>query len=478
MRLPGDQAPLLEGYLTATGLTRSMEKSDGSMVLLALISVVALMDCLDGNIVNVALPRIASDMSVDMAAASWVTVIYFAMVAGLIILFGRIAANGSVKRVMIAGLTVFIIGSALCALSEEFLMLVASRVVQGIGAAMMGASIPMSCVRFFSPRVMGFAFACVTIGYSVGAALGPSVGGFLVEYLSWHWIFLINIPIGVVLIVLIHLLMTDRAPEEKAHVDWFGGALLFVTITALLMVFEFLEELPICLSNIALFAVMLALFVRHERRSPAPLLNISMFRSARFDMTIAVYFLINVVYLGALYVLPFFMSICMGLSSSESGMLLLIPAAITLVFGLPIGRWSDRTGRRWFSVASGLLTALMCILLMLPGADTMPVMICALVAGGLTWAFCGGPVMSRVVETVSGESREMGSTMTNEAGYLGSTVGTVLFAVLFAAVSGTSGVDISSLSPDVFAIGMTGVMVVGAVLAAVSAILSFAVRDE
>ena len=325
---------------------------------------------------------------------------------------------------------------------------------------------------------MGFAFACVTIGYSVGAALGPSVGGFLVEYLSWHWIFLINIPIGVVLIVLIHLLMTDRAPEEKAHVDWFGGALLFVTITALLMVFEFLEELPICLSSIALFAVMLALFVRHERRSPAPLLNISMFRSARFDMTIAVYFLINVVYLGALYVLPFFMSICMGLSSSESGMLLLIPAAITLVFGLPIGRWSDRTGRRWFSVASGLLTALMCILLMLPGADTMPVMICALVAGGLTWAFCGGPVMSRVVETVSGESREMGSTMTNEAGYLGSTVGTVLFAVLFAAVSGTSGVDISSLSPDVFAIGMTGVMVVGAVLAAVSAILSFAVRDE
>ena len=478
MRLPGDQAPLLEGYLTATGLTRSMEKSDGSMVLLALISVVALMDCLDGNIVNVALPRIASDMSVDMAAASWVTVIYFAMVAGLIILFGRIAANGSVKRVMIAGLTVFIIGSALCALSEEFLMLVASRVVQGIGAAMMGASIPMSCVRFFSPKVMGFAFACVTIGYSVGAALGPSVGGFLVEYLSWHWIFLINIPIGVVLIVLIHLLMTDRAPEEKAHVDWFGGALLFVTITALLMVFEFLEELPICLSSIALFAVMLALFVRHERRSPAPLLNISMFRSARFDMTIAVYFLINVVYLGALYVLPFFMSICMGLSSSESGMLLLIPAAITLVFGVPIGRWSDRTGRRWFSVASGLLTALMCILLMLPGADTMPVMVCALVAGGLTWAFCGGPVMSRVVETVSGESREMGSTMTNEAGYLGSTVGTVLFAVLFAAVSGTSGVDISSLSPDVFAIGMTGVMAVGAVLAAVSAILSFAVRDE
>lgn len=478
MRVSLDSAPLLEGYLTATGLTRTMEKSDGSMVLLALISVVALMDCLDGNVVNVALPRIATDMSVDMAAASWVTVIYFAMVAGLIILFGRIAANGSVKRVMMAGLTVFIVGSALCAMSEEFLMLVASRVVQGIGAAMMGAAIPMSCVRFFSPKVMGFAFACVTIGYSVGAALGPSVGGFLVEYLSWHWIFLINIPIGVVLIVLIHFLMTDRAPDEKAHVDWLGGALLFVTITALLMVFEFVEELPICLSSIALFAVMLGLFVRHERRSPAPLLNISMFRSARFDMTITVYFLINVVYLGALYVLPFFMSICMGLSSSESGMLLLIPAAITLVFGLPIGRWSDRTGRRWFSMASGLLTALMCVLLMLPGSDTMPVMVCALVAGGLTWAFCGGPVMSRVVETVSGESREMGSTMTNEAGYLGSTVGTVLFAVLFAAVSGTSGVDISSLSPDVFAVGMTGVMAVGAILAIVSAILSFAVRDE
>ena len=455
-----------------------MRKEDGSIVLLALISVVALMDCLDGTIVNVALPTIASDMGVDMAAASWVTVIYFAMVAGLIVLFGRIAANHSVKMVLVVGLVLFVIGSALCVISGTFFMLIASRVVQGIGAAMMGAAVPMSCVRFFSPKVLGFAFACVTIGYSVGAALGPSVGGFLVEYLSWHAIFAINIPIGIVLVVLIHFLLKDSVPEQKAHIDWLGGVLLFAAIVALLMVFEFFEDIPFAAVSLVAFAVLLALFIRQERRSPEPLLNLSMFRSSRFDMIIAVYLIINVVYMGVLYILPFFMSINMGLSSSESGMLLLIPPIITLVFGLPIGRWSDHTGRRWFSVASGVLLLVMCVVLMLPNADSMPVMFVALALGGLVWAFCGGPVMSRVVETVSGESREMGSTMTNEAGYLGSTIGTVLFAVAFASFSGTTGVDISDVTSQVFTTGMVGVMAVGAVLAAVSAVLSYIVRDE
>ena len=135
-------------------------------ILLLLIAVVAFMDCLDGSIINVALPTISDQLSIDMASASWFTISYFAMMAGLLILFGRIANNTSIRKVLISGLVIFIISSFVCGIAESFEVLLIARIVQGTGAAMMGATVPMACVKFFSPRILAFAFAFITIGYS------------------------------------------------------------------------------------------------------------------------------------------------------------------------------------------------------------------------------------------------------------------------------------------------------------------------
>ena len=458
-----------------------MEKSDGSMVLLALISVVALMDCLDGNIVNVALPRIALDMSVDMAAASWVTVIYFAMVAGLIILFGRIAANGSVKRVMIAGLTVFIIGSALCALSEEFLMLVASRVVQGIGAAMMGAAIPMSCVRFFSPRVMGFAFACVTIGYSVGAALGPSVGGFLVEYLSWHWIFLINIPIGVAGVVL-GAISLPREETERIHVDYLGSLLFFVAIALGVIALErmsYPEDSLFCIvAGVATILLIIA-FGIVSRRSDHPLLDVRMFRIRDLDFTIVSFAIINMVYMGALYILPFYMSKEMGLSSLMSGAVLLIPSAITLAMSIPVGNYSDRHGRRTFSILSTVVGLVYFVILMFiePEMGIAP-LIAAVVFMGLNWGFCGAAAGSRIVDHVPEGEKDIGSSLMNFVMYIACSVGTALFASILTLGGGSGGVPIEDMTSAAFMDGMELSMLVGVVLTTVALVLAYVVREK
>ena len=464
-----------ETDINGPALPRAMDAS--GKILLVLLGFVGLMDCLDGTIVAVALPTIASDMGVDIAIASWVSVAYFMMMAGTMILFGRIANNISVKAILLAGICLFSVSSLACGLSPSFIVLIAARILQGIGAAMMGATIPMCCVRFFPPSEMGYAFGLITIGYSIGAALGPALGGMIVSVLSWHWIFFINIPIGLLLMVLLHIRMPSDMRNENTHVDSVGAIWLFVSIISLVMALENLGNMTIVGVSAAVSVMSFILFARQETRCDEPILSLSIFGNRAFDLNLLGYFLVNVVYMGLLYLLPFYMTVYLGMDSAVSGAFLFIPPLITVLTGMPVGRWSDRTGRRWFCVASCIFLCAAMVMIAMMDELVLPLYLAALVLMGLTWSFCGGPMCSRVIESTTGESKEMGSTMVNEAGYLGSTVGTVLFAALFAAFANAGGVQISELAPDVFMKGFAITMMIGAVLSAVAAAMSLIVRD-
>ena len=448
-------------------------------ILLLLIAVVAFMDCLDGSIINVALPTISDQLSIDMASASWFTISYFAMMAGLLILFGRIANNTSIRKVLISGLVVFIISSFVCGIAESFEVLLIARIVQGTGAAMMGATVPMACVKFFSPRILAFAFAFITIGYSVGAAMGPALGGVLIEFFSWHWIFFINIPIGIILILLLMVFLPKEEENEHTPVDYIGAVLLFISILGCIMFFQnFSSDMVTLLFYAAVFVIFLILFAIRELRTEYPLLNVRMFLNSRFNLTICAYLIVNVVYLGLMYLLPFYIEIVLGYGSFESGMLLFIPPVVTLVFCIPIARWSDNAGRRWFCVATSVSMASAFVLLYFNGTSLGIMIFLSLILMGFTWAFCGGPLSSNIIETVEGESREMGSTMVSEAGYFGSTIGTALFASLFSLFAGTSGIDISDVSPAMFIDGFLPLMLIGCVMAVIAALMSYVVKDN
>ena len=447
-------------------------------ILLLLVGFVGLMDALDGTIVSVALPTIASDMGVDITMASWVSVAYFMMVAGLLILFGRIAQNISIRFVLLTGIGLFTLSSLACALSISFSMLIASRIAQGIGAAMMGATIPMCCVKFFSAHELGYALAVVTIGYSIGAAMGPALGGIIVSALSWHWIFYINIPIGIITIWFLHCRMPKEVrPEVRVHTDYIGAVTLFVSIVGLVLLLENMGEYIVMTVSGIISILFLTMFIIHETRTEVPLLGLKVFRNVSFDLNLLVYFLINVMYMGMVYLLPFYMTITLGLDSTISGLFLFIPPIVTILTGMPIGRWSDATGRRWFCVASGLILALSMGLIAFMDGLNIPIYVLALGCMGLMWSFAGGPVISRVIESTVGETKEMGSTMCNEAAYLGSTIGAVLFAALFTAFSGTDGIPIGSLSADVFMGGFTACMIIGSILSLLGAFLSFIVKE-
>ncbi|MCL2147935.1 MAG: MFS transporter [Methanomassiliicoccaceae archaeon] len=459
-------------------------RTGGSAALmLAVIAFVSLMDGLDASIVNVALPAMAKEFGTDTGTIAWVAVIYFVMLAGLIVAFARVAKNGPIKGVLLAGLALFTAGSLFCGVSASLEMLLAFRAVQGVGAAMMAAAVPMACVRHLPPSDLGLGMGVITLGCSVGFALGPAAGGLITDLISWHWIFLINVPLGLAIVPLaLKAIPADEAQGDRRRIDVAGAALLF---SAVMCGIAAVERAPYpdgsiwVITAAVVCATSLAAFVAVELRRADPLLDLRVFRHWRFDSVLVAYTVSNLVYMGMLYLLPFYMGVCMGLSPSETGMYILISPLLTLLLCVPIARWSDRTGRRAFAVVSCLVLMAGCLTMafLAPGSMALP-LVATLVCMGLMWALAGGPMASRIIENTEGESREMGSSIMSEFIYLGGALGTALFAMLFTLGSGSGGISFSDLPPDLFLDGFVFASVAGAALAAATAVLSLAVRDQ
>ncbi|MCL2296336.1 MAG: MFS transporter, partial [Methanomassiliicoccaceae archaeon] len=174
----------------------------------------------------------------------------------------------------------------------------------------------------------------------------------------------------------------------------------------------------------------------------------------------------------------FYMVVCMGFSVSETGLFILISPLLTLLLCVPISRWSDRTERRAFAVASCVFMMVGCLIMALLSPQLMVLpLIGTMVCMGLMWALCGGPVASRIIENVKGESREMGSSVMHAFINLGCTIGTALFAMLFTIGSGSGNISITDLPPDVFIDGFVFAAAAGTLLAAVAIVLSFIVKE-
>jgi EmrB/QacA subfamily drug resistance transporter len=479
--IPTDHSVIV---ISGTAITAVMAKVlDGRHTAMMLIVVFAatFMDGLDASIVNVVLPEIGSGFSVDTATVSWVSITYMMVLAGTLVAFARIAADIGVRKVMAVGLAVFTLGSLFCGLSFSFELLIVSRAVQAVGAAMMAASGPMCCTEHLPVAKLGFGLSIVTIGASFGFAIGPAIGGFIAEYTTWPWIFLINVPIG----FLVAPLMLKAVPESsekggKIHLDVPGTVLLCSAIVLGTFAVETVSQSGMRTFTIIaaiLCLALLILFVRAERGKERPLLRLGMFARSDFVAIFICLMMMNMAYMGLFYLLPFFGQICMGMSPLTVGTFLLISALITAAFGMPIGRMSDRKGRKWFCVTAGLVTAVAFgLLAIFAGNMTFGMFLVIMVPMGLGWAFVGGPMASRLVEH-AGDERDMASSLTNEAYYVGGAIGTALAATLFTLFSGSGGINISDITSSMMLDGFVPTAVICTLMVIAVAVISFAVRD-
>ncbi len=455
------------------------------LMLFIVMAMAFFLDGLDGTIVTIALENIGTAFNMELSDASWIIIIYFMVMAGLLLVFGKIADKGAIKKVLIAGFILFSIGSMICALCEFWpitWVLLAARAVQGIGSAMLASTGVMLAVKFVPLEHRNMALSLTVLGSTVGAAFGPALGGILLEYCSWASIFWINVPIGFLCAIFAILAIPKDDKFDNSPFDYVGSALLIVMMFVAIFTLETIPsgEIDVLTSILlALFAVlMLELFIVRELRISYPVLKIRMFNDPRFTCSAIAFLIMNVCYMGLLYLVPFMLRIVMGLNDLMSGLMLLLPAAVTIILCVPAGKLSDKNGTRMLSIIGSMILVVTSIMMIFINQDTMWLVIASLILSGGIWGIAGSSIGPRIVENANECDKAPASSLITFIVYFGSALGAALFTVIFNIGSGTAGQQISDLNADTFLNGWVAMAVVSAILSMIAVIISITIKSR
>ncbi|HEV2901968.1 MAG TPA: DHA2 family efflux MFS transporter permease subunit, partial [Gaiellaceae bacterium] len=279
---------------------------------------------LDNTIVNVALPSIQRDLAIGVSELEWIVNGYALTFAVLMLTGGKLADLLGRRRIFIAGLAIFTLSSLVCGLASSAEMLIGARVVQGIGAALMSPATLSIITVTFPRRERGMALGIWAGVSAMALAIGPLVGGLITEHIGWSWIFFINVPIGVLGIVVARLAI-DESRDTSAGQRLDLPGLLVSAVALFALTFALIEgnsygwtSAPI----ISLFVVAvagLALFVLLELRQRAPMLDLSLFRNATFAGANAVMLLVGLAMFGVFFFVSLFVQNILGYSATEAG---------------------------------------------------------------------------------------------------------------------------------------------------------------
>ncbi|MBA7650906.1 Multidrug resistance protein Stp [subsurface metagenome] len=309
------------------------------------------MTMLDGTIVNISIPTMMEDLNADVSHISWVLDAYLITLAVLVLTMGRLADQFGRRLIYNVGIGVFMLGSLLCAVSWDVNWLIGFRAFQAVGGAIMIPVTMAITTAMFPPERRGAAMGIWAAIGMTAAAAGPSLGGFFVEYLSWHWIFYINIPIGVIALVLSRRSVPEsKDPQAPKKVD-FPGILTF-SISAFSLVLAIIKGEAwgwgsgYIISLFTIAAVFLIAFIAVERWQSKPVVELRLFRNVTFSSAGVGQVLVAFSMLGAIFLLTLFLQNVMGYSALRAAVAI-TPIPITGLVVTPIaGRVCDKIGSR------------------------------------------------------------------------------------------------------------------------------------
>jgi EmrB/QacA subfamily drug resistance transporter len=309
---------------------------------------------IDGSIVNVALPTLTREFGAEFAIVQWVVLAYLLAVTTLMLSVGRLGDMIGKKPLYAAGFVVFTLGSVLCGLAPTIYWLIGFRVLQALGAAMLMA-LGMAIVTEAFPRSeRGKALGLSGSMVSVGIVVGPVLGGLLIGALSWHWIFYVNLPIGIVGTWMVFRFVPNPKPAGVQRFDLLGAVTLFICLMALLLALTFgqqegFTEIRV-LALLAASLVFLVVFLTLERKIQDPMIDLGLFRNRLFNINLVTGFITFISLSGTIILMPFYLENVLGYDPQAVGFLLAI-VPIAVGFTSPIsGTLSDRFGTRPITV--------------------------------------------------------------------------------------------------------------------------------
>ncbi len=321
------------------------------LLAVAAVCVGAFMGQLDASIVTLAFPTLEHSFHSGVAAVSWVGLSYLLVLVATVAAVGRFADMVGRKLLYVYGFVIFIAGSLLCANASSLAALDGFRAFQAVGAAMLQAN-SIAIIALAVPRErLGRALGVQGAAQALGLALGPSVGGLLLAAGGWRLLFLVNVPVGLIGMVAA-LLFVPRSVhlQDRVRFDWAGFALFFPAVCGVVFVISQGNHQgwtsPLIVSTLVGAAVLGAGFVLQELRSPAPMVDLSLFRRARFTAGVSTGLLAFLVLFGVLVVTPFYFERASGYGAVRTGLeLMAMPVALGLVAPFS-GRMADRHGVR------------------------------------------------------------------------------------------------------------------------------------
>jgi len=308
----------------------------------------------DGSIINVSLPTLVRSLDTEFAVVQWVVLGYLLTITTSMLSIGRMADIVGKKSIYMLGFIVFTVGSALCGLALSIYWLIAFRVVQAVGAAMIMALGAAILTEAFPTEERGKAMGIIGAIVSVGIVVGPALGGVVIGALSWRWIFYVNLPVGVLGTFMVARNVPNFKPTGQQRFDYWGALTLFLSLLTFLLGLTFGQQQgflePVVGLMIGLWLLLLIVFLRIEKNVSQPMIDLKMFGNMRFSINLATGFISFVALAGVMILVPFYLENILGFKITHVGLLMGIVPVMLGITAPFAGALSDRVGSRRITV--------------------------------------------------------------------------------------------------------------------------------
>ena len=431
-------------------MSNSNTKKNNIWLILIATCLFTFMSTLDGSIVNIAMPMISKNLKIDMSQAEWIVSLYMLTICCLLIFWGKISDIIGKVKIFKIGTFIFVIGSLFCGISSSIELLLISRIIQAIGASMTMATNYGIITENFPPNMRGKSLGILGSFVSLGSIAGPGIGGIILQRFSWHYIFLINIPVGAFAIILGYFVFPkSKRKDITLNLDFIGFILFAISIVSLFMgifigqVTGFNTFLVITL--FILFIIGMALFIYREKNTSYPLIDLNIFKSIPFSIGLLCAVLIFSSNLFINTLMPFYLQDALKLSPLLSGVILMcVPIAMIIVAPIS-GALSDKMGSEGLTFIGLFIVCISQILLIFIGLNTqIYVLIGINLLTGIGVALFQSPNNSIVMSSVEPKYLGIAGSMNSLARNLGMVIGLSLSTtILYNAMSIKAGYKVT-----------------------------------
>ncbi|MBP5734405.1 MAG: MFS transporter [Candidatus Methanomethylophilaceae archaeon] len=438
--------------------------------LILVICLVTFMDYMDSTIIFIAGPAVSLFFEVGVSDGSWLVIGYDLILCAMLIPLSKLAKRGHARNMLIVGLSIFIVGTVMCFFSDfNYWVLIAFRVIEGIGAVLCAATLPILIVTMFPEDMQGRVTGAMLTGAGVSMILAPILGGWLTGEIGWQYIFLVNVPICIAALILSIRYVPKNTRSGRAHFDIKGMLLSVIFVVSMLMFFEDVVDGGLIVIAYAAVCVMSGcLLVLHIRaHGDNGIISHSILANKEFRILSTSMLLAVMLIEGMLFLIPYYLEIGWGMSAFESGVFYAIISVSVVFISIPVGRICETKGCRNVLTLGCILSAAFSLLfIFMEESWGSVILVLTLLTLGTAYAIYETAHYVRLIRHMPGPLKDEAATFGTMISFLGASLGVSIFDI-FVDVAISQGLGT----------GFRFCCMVCIVMAALGAILTLSVRN-